>query len=1369
MSRTMNILIVEDDENVRRFLRLLLSEEGHAVEEAANGQEGLARAREHRPDLIISDGLMPVMDGFQFLQALKADPGLSSIPFIFLSAVFTGRRELDLARSLGASAFLVKPQPPAVILEAVKAATANPPATAPGVAGGAEKLAEEYSRIVATLLEEKVRQLETATAELERTQADLRESEAIYRGLFENSPQPMWVYDLESLAFRAVNDAAVRKYGFSRQEFLGMTIKDIRPPEEAPALLGHLAVTREGFDDAGTWKHRKKDGTIIDVEITSHTLPFLGRKAELVLANDVTERTRLEKAIRHASDEWRATFDAMTEAVALLDADGRVQRCNKSMTSLVNKPYSEIIGRACAEMCACFGGSAEACPFLTSKKTLKRESMVFNRGDQWVEATTDPIVDAAGALKGAVHILQDITERKRAENELLDTKLSMEAIIKASPLPIFTLDHEGKVMMWNQAAERTFGWTSNEAIGQVNPIVPEEKRGEFYALFKQLIGGEKLGTLELRRRRKDGTLLDVKVSTSRIHSASGAVTGLMSIVEDVSEQKRAVETLRRTMMQQKAILTNIPDIAWLKDVESRFIAVNEPFAKACGWKPDDLAGKSDLDIWPAELASRYQADDREVMLSRKRKTVEEPLVDATGRTTWIETIKTPILNEKGEVIGTTGIARDITERRRMEMELNAAVVRAEDEKARSDSIIAAIGDGISIQDRDFRILYENEAQKKMVGDHVGEPCYLAYEKREERCEGCGLAQVFKDGGTHVVERSAPTDKGLVHVEITASPLRDAKGNIIAGIEIVHNITERKKMEDRLREQQRITENMIMGSAIATFVLDAEHKVLIWNKACEELTGVPAAEMAGTSNQWKPFYDYDRPVLADIVLGRQPERLALLYSDVSASELLPEGLHAEDWFKDLNGKARYVVFDAAPIRDSAGAVIAAIETLQDITERKTLEEKIYRSQQDWEHTFNSITDMVTVHDKDYNIILANKAAEKILNLPMLEKMKDRKCFAYYHGTDHAPEGCPSCGCLQTGASASFELFEPHLNMFIEIRAIPRFDSEKSLIGLIHVVRDITERKQLERQIKMHTEHLETVVQERTRALEDANRELRTVNRELVLRREEADAASRSKTDFLANMSHELRTPLNAIMGFSEIMLMGMAGPISEKQKEFLGDISKSGSHLLSLINDILDLSKVEAGKVEPDLGQVIISNLISGSLMMLKEKALKHAIKIESIIDPAATDIIGDQRMLKQVLVNLLSNALKFTPHGGSVSVQARMLNSSELPLTPALSPTGRGGADDIHSELHTPHSALHGNFIEVSVSDTGVGITPEHQQKLFQPFQQIDSSLTRKHAGTGLGLSLCRRFVELHGGRIWVESEPGKGSTFRFVVPVRQA
>ncbi len=1399
----MNILIVEDDENVRGFLRLFLSEHGHAVEEAANGQEGLARVRERRPDLIISDGLMPVMDGFQLLQALKADHGLSTIPFIFLSAVFTGQRELDLAYSLGADAFLVKPQKPEAILDAVRSAADRLAAqrVRPAAAGEDPEFAREYSRIVATTLEEKVRQLESATAELERTQEDLRESETIYRGLFEHSPQPMWVYNLETLAFLAVNDAAIIAYGFSREDFLSMTIKDIRPPEDVPVLLDHLAGTREGFGDAGTWKHRRKDGAVIDVEITSHTLPFLGRKANLVLANDITERTRMEKSIRAASEEWRSTFDAMSDAIALLDRDGRILRCNKAMATLVNKQYSDIIGRPCWEIIQGTTDPVVACPYKTMKKSRKRETLVAQMGDRWFDVAADPFFDSEGNLLGAVHIMADITERKLADEVLKRRESQLAESQRIAGIGSWERDLATNAVVWSKELFRIFG------------LDPERVAPSFEILM-----------------------------------------GLILPEDREIQQKNVQEAIRE----------------------------NKP----------------------------YSADFR--------------ILKPDGKTALIHSQGEVICDEAGRPVLLRGTAQDITERQQLEDALKAAVVRAEDEKARSDSIIAAIGDGISIQDRDFRILYENEAQKKLVGEHVGELCYLAYEKKEARCEGCGVAQVFKDGGTHVVERSAPTDKGLVHVEITASPLRDSQGNIIAGIEIVHNITERKKAENFLREQQRFTENVIMGSAIATFVLDADHRVLIWNKACEELTGVPAADMVGTVNQWKTFYDHERPVLADIVLGREPEKLALLYSDISTSELLPEGLHAEDWLRNMNGKDRYVVFDAAPIRDSSGKIIAAVETLQDITERKTLENQLYRSKQDWEDTFNSITDMVTVHDEDYNIILANKAAEKILNLPMLEKMKDRKCFAYYHGTDHAPEECPSCGCLQTGVSALFEIFEPHLNMFIEIRAIPRFDSNNKLIGLIRVVRDITERKKAEEAIGQYNKQLtalstasnellastnlidiyqqicaiiysvfdvkmvwlgivdpsdvivhpvahagqengylktiaitwddaptgrgptgtaiktgkavlsqvsdpefnlwrseaekrgfvstmavpllstsgtcigalsfysgenaftsdsmrltqifanqaaiaienaqlvvglEAKVFDRTRALEDTNMELQTVNKELVFRREEAEAASRSKTDFLANMSHELRTPLNAIMGFSEIMLMDMAGPVTAKQREFLNDISKSGNHLLGLINDVLDLSKVEAGKMELEPEPVIIEDLIAGSLMMFKEKALKHAIKVETFIGPAVADITADRRKLKQTLMNLISNALKFTPDGGSVRVSARLARGSEL-----MAHSNKG----INQELSAKSCELDADFIEISVQDSGVGIPREQQKKLFQPFQQIDSSLSRKHVGSGLGLSLCRRFVELHGGRIWVESEPGKGSTFSFAIPVRR-
>jgi len=303
-----------------------------------------------------------------------------------------------------------------------------------------------------------------------------------------------------------------------------------------------------------------------------------------------------------------------------------------------------------------------------------------------------------------------------------------------------------------------------------------------------------------------------------------------------------------------------------------------------------------------------------------------------------------------------------------------------------------------------------------------------------------------------------------------------------------------------------------------------------------------------------------------------------------------------------------------------------------------------------------------------------------------------------------------------------------------------------------------------------------IEKRTQALEDINNELQQVNRELLLRREEAEAASRAKTDFLANMSHELRTPLNAILGFADILQMGMAGQVTDKQKGLLNDIYTSGNHLLELITDILDLSKVEAGKMELEPGTFSLKELFDASIIMFKEKALKHGISATAEIADAITSITADKRKLKQVIVNLLSNAFKFTPDGGSVRVSARRVRSDEFGV-------GSSESQSIYSELitqnselpegtvtelRTKNSELNTDLVEISVEDTGIGISSEDQQRLFQPFQQIETSLTRKFAGTGLGLSLCRRFVELHGGRIWVESEEGKGSRFVFVIPITQ-
>jgi signal transduction histidine kinase len=272
-------------------------------------------------------------------------------------------------------------------------------------------------------------------------------------------------------------------------------------------------------------------------------------------------------------------------------------------------------------------------------------------------------------------------------------------------------------------------------------------------------------------------------------------------------------------------------------------------------------------------------------------------------------------------------------------------------------------------------------------------------------------------------------------------------------------------------------------------------------------------------------------------------------------------------------------------------------------------------------------------------------------------------------------------------------------------------------------------------------LDAKVKERTAVLENAK----------LL----AESANRAKSEFIANMSHELRTPLNAIIGFSEAMMNEVYGPVNERHREYLHDILVSGENLLSLINDILDLSKIESGTKELDIREFSLKELITSAVGMLKEKATAHGIKLEYAVDADVHVIRADQRKLKQIVVNLLSNAIKFTPDGGSVTVKARRLTGQEVMMTGREVP-GLAAANPEYSDA-----------IEVSVTDTGIGIAGDDLPKLFQPFQQLGSPYDKAYGGVGLGLFLTKRLVELHKGSIWAESEKGKGTRFVFLVPIQ--
>lgn len=283
------------------------------------------------------------------------------------------------------------------------------------------------------------------------------------------------------------------------------------------------------------------------------------------------------------------------------------------------------------------------------------------------------------------------------------------------------------------------------------------------------------------------------------------------------------------------------------------------------------------------------------------------------------------------------------------------------------------------------------------------------------------------------------------------------------------------------------------------------------------------------------------------------------------------------------------------------------------------------------------------------------------------------------------------------------------------------------------------------LKAYICDLERIVADKTQALEDAQSALQALKIQFAVQKTHAEeaklhaeAATATKSEFLSSMSHELRTPLNSIIGFSEILRDGYFGPLNERQAEYIRDIYQSGRHLLDLINDILDISRIEAGRMELEPTPVNLDTLLHSSTAMIKEKTLKHniAIRVDVAEELKNLDIYADELKLKQIIFNLLSNAAKFTQDGGKICIKA----------------TKRG------------------LMVGVTISDNGIGVSPEELESIFEPFYQVMGGMKDKTPGTGLGLALSRRFIEMHGGQLWAESKgKGRGSDFSFTLPMKQS
>jgi PAS domain S-box-containing protein len=426
-----------------------------------------------------------------------------------------------------------------------------------------------------------------------------------------------------------------------------------------------------------------------------------------------------------------------------------------------------------------------------------------------------------------------------------------------------------------------------------------------------------------------------------------------------------------------------------------------------------------------------------------------------------------------------------------------------------------------------------------------------------------------------------------------------------------------------------------------------------------------------------------------------------------------------------------------------AVHRALQEAEDRKERFLAQEALKESERRYRHLVESVTDYI------YTVYIKDDAPVKTIHGPgcvavtgYTAEEYEQDPYLWYrmvHQEDREAVNKQSDDIL-TGKALPIEHRIMHKNgsiRWVRNTPVPRYDEQKGLASYDGLVVDITERKAAEEALIKYKDTLEQRVSVRTRELDVA--------------RKLAEAANKAKSEFLANMSHELRTPLNSVIGFSEVLQDELFGSLNEKQREYAGHICSSGRHLLQLINDILDLSKVEAGKMELEPSSFALNKVLEGSVSMFRERAMKHAIALDLVLSHGTDCMItADERKLKQILYNLLSNAVKFTRDGGAVRVSARRVQSSEYKV----------------QSKEKKNSELDADFMEISVVDTGIGIKPEDVPKLFQEFSQLESAYTRDHEGTGLGLALSKRLVELHGGTIRIESEFGKGSAFVVALPL---
>jgi PAS domain S-box-containing protein len=616
-------------------------------------------------------------------------------------------------------------------------------------------------------------------------------------------------------------------------------------------------------------------------------------------------------------------------------------------------------------------------------------------------------------------------------------------------------------------------------------------------------------------------------------------------------------------------------------------------------------------------------------------------------------------------------------------------IKQESQDKKFKTLLESSGDSILIHDMKGRVLEANHVaceifgytRNKMLGKHIKD-----LRTNIHLTEFGQQIEKLKQTGYFIFEMDSLRRDGTVIPQEINNRLIEYEGEA-AVISIGRDISERKRTEEALRDSERKYRILFeeFPGGIAQF--DTEGVITLCNESFVNLIGNREKEEIGFN-------------LLNLLEGRNPEEKSITH--------LPEvPVHYDMKYISGNEKGRNgripVAITYKPLMSENSGLAGGIVLIEDLTEVKRLETVRLQQTESLRKLVDSIPVPSFCKDRNGIYIACNRAFEALLRMQKkeivgksLHNLVSPEIAEKYHIMDIELVKHKTTRVYETSLKfADGSVHQVMLNKFV-FSGVTEEDSV-----LLGIMIDITERKQAEEK--------------------------------MLQAKMAAEAANKAKTTFIVNMSHELRTPLNAVIGFSDLLLSETFGPLNEKQKRYTENISKSGNHLLDVINDVLDISRLELGNMELYYETVDIPGIIEEVQRVLSPLSAEKNISIESNIEQGLKTTIADRVKLKQILYNILNNAIKFSSEGGKVKITAE----------------------------------LREDMVEISVKDEGLGIHEVDYERVFQPFVQIDESISKKYGGVGLGLALVKRFVELHGGMVWVKASPGKGSTFTFRIPKR--